>query len=151
MKPFPCKIGEVLKKLRSARDELRAEFPDLRFALDGNLIGDIGEAIAVSDFGLEKLNPGSKQHDCKTKSGKLVQVKTTQQITPGKAVGLGLTKRTFDHLLVIQLLDCGYEILYNGPGSYVDKARAHKESASLSVRQLSVLNDKAKLHRIRPL
>jgi hypothetical protein len=115
-------------------------FPELPFALDGNLIGDIGEAIAICHFGLKKLNSGTKLHDLKTKSGKLVQVKATQHTVPGKGVGLGLIKRSFDHLIVIQLLERGYEILYDGPGSYVDEARAHKKSASLSVGQLQKLN-----------
>jgi hypothetical protein len=115
-------------------------FPELRFALDGNLVGDIGEAIAISDFKLKKLKPGTTLHDFKTKKGKLVQVKTTQQTAPGKGVGLGLIKRSFDHLLVLQLLERGYEVLYNGPGKYVDKARAHKKSASQSVKQLKVLD-----------
>jgi hypothetical protein len=117
MKPFPGKMGDALKKLRSARNDLRAEFPGHPFALDGNLVGDIGEAIAIKEFGLKKLNSGSKNHDCKAQNGKHVQVKTTQQTVPGMGVGLGLEKRSFDHLIVIQLLDDGYEILYNGPGS----------------------------------
>lgn len=140
MKPFPKKIGEILKKLRSARDELRAAFPQMPFSLDGNLVGDIGEAIAISDLGLEKLKPSSKLHDCKAKDGTLVQVKTTQQTTPGKGVGLGLIKKSFNHLIVIQLFQNGYEILFDGPGTMIDKARAHKISPSLSVLQLKRLN-----------
>src|SRR5436853_97198 len=105
MKPFPRRIGNALKKLRSARDDLRTMFPELRFALDGNLVGDIGEAIAICDFGLAKLRPGTTLHDFATKKGKLIQVKTTQQTAQGKGVGLGLIKRSFDHLIVIQLLE----------------------------------------------
>jgi len=148
MKPFPRKIGQILKKLQSARDELRSEFPELRFALDGNLVGDIGEAIAICDFGLQKLKPGLKVHDFRAKNGSLVQVKTTQQTIPGRGVGLGLIKRSFDHLIVIQLLEEGYDILYDGPGSYLDRVRAHKKSASLSVRQLRELNQKARNRRL---
>ncbi len=141
MRKFPPKIGEILKKLRSARDELKKAFPELRFALDGNLVGDIGEAIAIRDLGFQKLKPGSKLHDCKAKNGTLVQVKTTQQTIPGKGVGLGLEKKTFKHLIVIQLLETGYEILFDGPGKIINKARARKSSASLSVKQLRELNE----------
>ncbi len=140
MNRFPRRIGIALQKLRAARDELRGMFRGLPFALDGNLVGDIGEAIAICDFGLEKLACNSKLHDFQTRYGKRVQVKTTQQIKPGKAVGLGLIKRSFDHLIVIQLLENGYEILYDGPGSLVDQARAHKKTASQSVLQLTKLN-----------
>ncbi|MGO8836616.1 MAG: DUF6998 domain-containing protein [Limisphaerales bacterium] len=144
MRRYPGKIGAILKKLRSARDELHVTYPDHPFTLDGNLIGDIGEAIAIIDFSLKKLDPGSKLHDCKTRNGKRVQVKTTQQTVPGKGVGLGLTKRSFKHLLVVQLLDDGYEILYDGPGRYVNKKRKGKKSPSLSVKQLGELDTKVK-------
>lgn len=144
MKPFPGKIGVILKKLRAARAELHVAYPDHPFTLDGNLIGDIGEAIAISDFALRKLKTGSKLHDCKTRDGKRVQVKTTQQTVPSKGVGLGLTKRSFKHLLVIQLLDDGYKILYDGPGRYVNKKRKGKKSPSLSVKQLGELDAKVK-------
>jgi len=140
MRPFPQTIRKALNTLRSARDELRRAFPQLRFALDGNLIGDIGEAIAICHFGLEKLKPCSTLHDFKARNGNLVQVKTTQQTIPGKGVGLGLIKKSFKHLIVIQLLENGYEILFDGPGKTVDKARAHKKTASLSVKQLCELN-----------
>lgn len=149
MRPFPKEIEPAIKKLRLARDELKRAFPELRFALDGNLVGDIGEAIAISDFGLTKLKPGSRLHDFQTSDGKLVQIKTTQQTKPGKGVGLGLIKKSFEHLIVIQLLENGYEILFDGYGKRVDAARAHKKSPSLSVKQLSELNDRPNEHIVK--
>lgn len=149
MRPFPEKIEQALKKLRCARDELKRAYPDLRFALDGNLVGDIGEAIAISDFGLIKLKPCSRLHDFKTRDGRKVQVKTTQQTIQGKGVGLGLIKRSFEHLIVIQVLENGYEILFDGYGKRVDAARAHKKSASLSVKQLRELNDMPNEHIVK--
>jgi len=134
-------LKPILHRLYAARDDLREMFPDLKFTLDGNLVGDIGEAIAIQDFGFTKLPPGTKGHDFKAKGGKLVQVKTTQKTKGG--VGLGLTKQTFEHLVVIQLTEAGeYRILYDGPGDHIDAARDHKTSASLSVGQLQKLNAK---------
>ncbi|MBE35063.1 MAG: hypothetical protein CMI16_05830 [Opitutaceae bacterium] len=88
-------------------------------------------------FGLKRLPEGEKAHDMNTPSGKLVQVKATQNAPEAKGVGLGLTKTSYDHLLVIEFDKNGvFEVLYNGPGSYIDEARAHKKSASLSRKQL---------------
>jgi uncharacterized protein DUF6998 len=141
MKPTPRDIGPIIKRLYGARDELRKAFPELPFPLDGKLVGDIGEAIAIADFGLEKLPEGTVRHDFKTAGGKLVQVKTTQQTEKNKPVGLGLTKESFDHLVVIQIFEDGtYSVLFDGPGTHVDDARSHRTSASLTVSQLKWLN-----------
>lgn len=145
MKKTPRNIGDTIKRLYAARNELRKAFSELPFTLDGRLIGDIGEAIAIADFGLEKLKEGTKLHDFKTSDGKLVQVKTTQQHEEGKGVGLGLKKESFDHLIVIQLSEEGtYTILFDGPGKYVDEARLRRSSPSLTVSQLRRLNREVK-------
>jgi hypothetical protein len=143
MKETPRDIGDSIRRLYIARNELRNAFPELAFTLDGKLIGDIGEAIAIADYGLIKLKEGSKLHDFKTADGRLVQVKTTQQHKAGTGVGLGLKKESFEHLIVIQLSEEGtYRILFDGPGRYVDEARRHRSSPSLTVSQLKKLNDK---------
>jgi hypothetical protein len=105
------------------------------------MVGDIGEAIAISQWGFKPLPSGSKTHDVITPAGMNVQIKTTQQVQNGKGVGLGLDKRSFDHLIVIQIHeDASYAVLYDGPGSYVDQKRTGRKSASLSVKQLRELN-----------
>lgn len=140
LKRSTLQLRPIIRRLYEARDELRRLHPDLKFALDGNLIGDIGEAIAQRDFGLEPLPPGTKWHDFQTRDGRHVQVKTTQK-TSGP-VGLGLTMQSFEHLIVIQLTEEGdYHVLYDGPGSLIDDARAHRKSPSLSVSQLRRLNE----------
>ena len=145
MKETPRKIGAAIKRLYAARNELRNAFPELPFTLDGKLVGDIGEAIAIGDFQFKKLPENTKRHDFVSPSGKYVQIKATQQTTPGKSVGLGNKKEKFDHLIVIQIHENGtYSVLFDGPGGYVVTARAHKKSASLSVLQLQMLN-----HQVR--
>ena len=140
MNKAPRNIGKTIRKLYAARNELQNVFPDLSFTLDGNLIGDIGEAIAIAEFGFKKLKCGNKTHDVETPNGTFVQIKTTQKTKGG--VGLGLTKQSFEHLIVLQLHEQGtYSVLYDGPGSYVEAATKHKKSAGLSVRQLSELDD----------
>lgn len=134
----PEPIPSVIQCLYAQQDILRKAFPNHSFALDGNLIGDIGEAIAQNLFGLEKLTGNSQRHDMKrSEDGLLVQVKTTQKAAASKPVGLGLVKQTFDCLLVLELeQDGSVDVLYNGPGSIIDEKRRHKKSASLSRLQL---------------
>ena len=139
MKPTPRNIGVVIRKLYAARNKLREAFPRLSFTLDGNLIGDIGESIAMGEYKLIPLKKGAKRHDFQTRGGKKVQVKATQQTK--KNVGLGQKKEHFQHLVVFQIFEDGrYSILFDGPGKYIDKAWAHKTSPSLSVLQLQRLN-----------
>lgn len=133
------RLRPILRRLYEARDELRAHFPDLKFTLDGNLIGDIGEAIAMQDFGLRKLPAGTRGHDFEAPDGRLVQVKTTQTVKGG--VGLGLTKQSFEHLLVLQLTAEGdYRVLFDGPGSLIDEACTHLTSPSISLNRLRELD-----------
>lgn len=135
------RLEPFIRDLYAARNALKAECRDFSFTLDGKLIGDIGEAIAMHDLGLERLPAGNALHDFKTSDGRLVQVKTTQAARESQSVGLGLQKQSFEHLLVLQLSEAGtYSVLYDGPGRYVDEARSHKKTASLSVGQLRKLN-----------
>ena len=139
MKRCTKEIRPILKRLYEARNDLRELFPGMKFTLDGNLIGDIGEAIALRDFGLVKLPVGTPAHDFKTPQGRLVQVKATQA-TKG-SVGLGLTMQSFQHLIVIQLTEEGdYHILYDGPGAPIDEARIGRQTPSLTVPRLKALN-----------
>ena len=149
----PKPIAAALKQLYKAQALLKSEFSEWSFPLDGKLVGDIGEVIAMKAFGLTRLPPGQKSHDFKTQSGKLVQVKATQKNKDSKPVGLGLQKQSFEHLLVIEFdRDGFYEVLYNGPGSNIDRAREHKSSASLSRRQLrelqSLVQEASKLQAV---
>lgn len=134
----PEPIPSVTQCLYAQQDILRTAFPSHPFALDGNLIGDIGESIAQKVFGLEKLPGNSQGHDFEClKMKKKVQVKTTQKVAGSKAVGLGRVKTTYEHLLVLELeRDGSFEVLYNGPGSFIDDKRQHKTGASLSRLQL---------------
>jgi hypothetical protein len=138
-------LEPIIKRLYQARNELHELFPELPFTLDGRLVGDIGEAIALQEFGLIQLPSGSELHDFVSRDGRKVQIKTTQGTLSGRSVGLGLTKQSFEHLIVIQISEEGtYRVLYDGPGSYIDDARQHKKTASLTIGQLQRLNEKVK-------
>lgn len=143
MKRSGKSLEPIIKRLYQARNELRALFPELAFTLDGKLIGDIGEAIALQDFGFTKLPEGTELHDFVTDDGRHIQIKTTQASAPNRGVGLGLTMQSFEHLIVIQITEEGtYNILYDGPGSYIEAARSHRTTPSLTVSQLQRLDSK---------
>jgi hypothetical protein len=113
MKPLPDNIGEPLKKLLAARDELHKSFSSLNFDLSANVVQHIGEAIAVAEFKLENTHDGFI-----APNGTNVQIRTTQKLS-GRVL---LILEPFQHLLVIQLSDSGtYSILYNGPACYINK------------------------------
>ena len=144
MKKSSKYISQIIEKLYDTRNELREKFPQFKFTLDGNLIGDIGEAIAIEKFNLMKLPVGTKTHDCKAEDGKLIQIKATQQKEKGGRVGLGRYEPKFDNLIVIQINENGmYEIIYNGLGKPItDKFKnlPLKQNYSISVKQLKELN-----------
>jgi hypothetical protein len=132
---------EAVLQLYAARNALREAFPGLPFPLDGKLVGDIGEAIARAHWHLHPLPAGTKTHDGTDGHERRIQIKTTQQSRPASPVGLGLDKRSFEHLIVIQLREnASFTVLFDGPGSRIDEERQHKKSASLSVRQLQQLD-----------
>ncbi|MFC2135316.1 DUF6998 domain-containing protein [Bacteroidota bacterium] len=145
MKIKTLNIGPVIKQLYDARNQLRKRFPEFSFTLYGKLVGDIGEAIAIHEFGFEKLKSGTKRHDCVTSDNKKVQIKTTQQSKSSATVGLGNKKQKFQYLIVLQISEDGkYNILYDGPGKYINKAWKYKKSPQLSISQLKCLNDQVK-------
>jgi hypothetical protein len=124
-------IRNAVKKLQEARKELRDHFPDWKFTLDGNLIGNIGEAYAAARFDVEKVGNNARDHDFVAVDGKRVQVKMTQ----GKTLGLGLKEPAFDYLIALLLGPEGdIEVLYNGPGQpiYTRPEKPHRKSISVS-------------------
>lgn len=139
------KLEPLVRDLYRARNALRDACPLFSFTLDGKIVGDLGEAVAFYDYGLERLPSGNALHDFKAADGRHVQVKTTQAIKGG--VGLGLYKQSFEHLIVFQVNEEGrFTIIYDGPGAYIDNARANRKSPSLSVAQLKRLNEKVAGH-----
>lgn len=91
------------------------------------------------------LPKGIKTHDVQDKNGKKIQIKTTQYSEKTKAVGLGLSKQDYEHLIVIQINRNGeYIVIYDGPGSYVSKKLESKSSVSLSTKQFKELDGMVK-------
>ncbi|UOK72263.1 hypothetical protein K9D25_05990 [Ancylobacter polymorphus] len=87
----------------------------MKFTLDGNLVGDLGEAIAVELFGLRLVAARSMAGiDGYAPDGRTVQVKATGT---GKGPAFRQTETKADHLL---FFDLDFEnarglVVFNGP------------------------------------
>ncbi|MDX0072479.1 DUF6998 domain-containing protein [Sinorhizobium meliloti] len=114
MKSF--NLPTVITDLVLARNRLRDHYRSaaLDFTLDGNLIGDIGEALAVELFGL-KLSPRNGTGiDGHAPDGRSVQVKATGT---GRGPAFRMVDTRADHplFLAFDLENLKGEVVYNGP------------------------------------
>lgn len=123
------KVESALMSLLQGRSALRKTYREhlektnkdgkisgMTFALDGRLVGDIGELIAAEVFCLELLGTRSTKVDAKTTGGhaRKVQIKATF-----KEDGLSI-KHGSDYFIGLQLNDKGkFRVVYNGPAKPV--------------------------------
>ncbi len=110
------RLPEEIAQLVVARDRLRKRFgrQDLRFTFDGNLVGDIGEAIAADLFGLDLSRRNSEGVDGVAPDGTTVQIKAT---STGRGPAFRYVATRADRLL---FLDFDFqtltgEVVFNGP------------------------------------
>ena len=113
-----------VRKLVAARNELKDHFTDvdLHFTFDGNLVGDLGEAVAAELFGLKLTGRSNEGIDAFTADGRRsVQVKASG--TAGGAA-FRLVETKADHLLFFHFNydECFGEVIYNGPEKPVRSA-----------------------------
>ncbi len=113
-------LPEAVRELVTAHKKLVLSYAEtnLRFTLDGRLVGDIAEATAADAFDLilcAKRTPGV---DAVTRSGRTVQVKSSA-IGEGPAFTPGDGRA--EHLIFLRLdLDhCLAHVEYNGPEARV--------------------------------
>jgi hypothetical protein len=157
------KVGEALKNLLLGQQRLREAYqshltsyapgrpaPRMTFALDGRLVGDIGELIAAEIFCLELLGTRSKKVDAITtvRPKRRVQIKATFQTS-----SLSI-KHGGAHFIGLQLSEDGrFRVVYNGRANTVvnylkaPKAAGHggrnnagKALEPISLEAWSVLN-----------
>jgi hypothetical protein len=111
------KLPEVIRNLWTAQQALAGHYADtgLKFTLDGRLVGDIAEAIALHCFDLLLPQKRTGGVDAITRTGKTVQVKATGKKKSGPAFTPG--KGCADYLLFFSI---DFEantasVVYNGP------------------------------------
>lgn len=121
-------LPPAIASLIAARNALRSHYQEilvasgstveLSFTLDGNLVGDIGEALSVELFGIRLVDAKSVVGiDGYTPDGRTVQVKATGR---GRGPAFRFTETRADHLLFFDLDfegACG-RVIFNGPERY---------------------------------
>ena len=115
-------LPPVITDLVLARNRLRDHYRSaaLEFTLDGNLIGDIGEAVAAELFGLTLSPRNGTGIDGHAPDGRSVQVKATGT---NRGPAFRMVDTRADHLLflVFDLENLKGEVVYNGPEEPVIK------------------------------
>lgn len=161
-------LPPVIADLIVARNKLRAHYREvlrkrggdvqLEFTLDGNLVGDLGEAIAVELFGIRLVEAKSIEgiDGCAPDGSTTVQVKATGT---GRGPAFRRTETRADHLL---FLDLDFEnakgtVVYNGPEHHAvallpDKFVGQRSLTRKQMRDADTLvKPEERLHRIKPL
>lgn len=109
-------LPPVIKELVSARNRLREHYRSaaLDFTLDGNLVGDIGEAIAAELFDLKLSARNGTGIDGHAVDGRSVQVKASGS---GRGPAFRMVDTRADHLLFFNLdfEGCKGVVTFNGP------------------------------------
>lgn len=118
--PQQFKLPTAVRELVAARNNLRRRYAALRlsFTIDGNLIGDLGEAIAAELFELQLIARNGTGIDGYGIDGRSVQVKATGS---GRGPAFRMVERRADHLLFLDLdLDKLVGLVaFNGPEALI--------------------------------
>jgi hypothetical protein len=105
-----------VRPLVEARNRLKTRYAsaDLHFTFDGNLVGDLGEAVAAELFGISLTGRSNEGVDGHAYDGRSVQVKASGT---GRGVAFRMVDTRADHLLVFHFDydECCGEVIYNGP------------------------------------
>ncbi|WP_247996821.1 DUF6998 domain-containing protein [Brucella tritici] len=122
-------LPHEVKALFEARNQLRDSMNtgiagtgsevQLKFTLDGNLVGDIGEALSVINFGIKLVDTASHPGiDGYAPDGRSVQVKATGT---GRGAAFRQTEIEADHLIVfdLDLQNAAATVIFNGPERYI--------------------------------
>lgn len=114
--PKTFSLPPAITELLAARNRLREHYKHvgLEFTLDGNLVGDIGEALAAELFGLRLESRSAAGIDGFAADGRSVQVKASG---PGRGPAFRMVETQADHLLFFSLdfEACSGVVTFNGP------------------------------------
>lgn len=123
----PISIAEAVKDLLTIVRRLRDSYSEhgRHFTLDGRLIGDIGEVLAVQHYAITLTTTQTAVHDAVTADGRKVQIKATMKDSLTFPWG-----DAPDYYIGLKILEDGtYEEIYNGPGAIIkNEALARRKS-----------------------
>lgn len=146
------KLLPAIIDLVAARNKLRAHYATsgLKFTFDGNLVGDLGEAIASELFGIRLVDTRSHPGiDGYAPDGKTtVQIKATGT---GRGPAFRQTETRADHLLFFDLNfeDATGTVVFNGPEEIATKSlpRKFKNQRMVSRSQIQAADTKVMDHQ----
>ena len=122
----PISIAEAVKDLLTIVRRLRDSYSEhgRHFTLDGRLIGDIGEALAVQHYAITLTTTQTAVHDAVTADGRKVQIKATMKDSLTFPWG-----DAPDYYIGLKILEDGTPLeVYNGPGAIIREALAGRKS-----------------------
>jgi hypothetical protein len=113
------KLPPEVRELIEVRDRLRVRYAAsrLNFTIDGNLVGDIGEAVASELFGVLLTATGGEGIDGYTLDKRSVQIKATGT-RRGPAFRPTEFKADVLLFLSVDFANATGEVIYNGPEKY---------------------------------
>ena len=130
-------VKHIVATIFSAQNALRDLAPQQRWAGMGNLLGDYGEFVALSNYNLKKGPAGADGYDATTNDGLKVQIKANHS---SSSIGF---RGEADLLLVLKIESSAeWKELYYGPFKPV------KDKASYSKRDNKYTIPVAKLQQI---
>ena len=102
-------VQSTFASIVRTRHTLKILAPEFKWTIGGNLVGDFGEYIAITEYCLLPAPKGSKNFDARTQDGKTVQIKANHE------AGMIGYRGEADLMLVIQIQDDGdWKELYYG-------------------------------------
>ncbi len=155
MKPVLIQLPAVVGELWRAQQNVRKAYAStgLRFTLDGRLVGDIAEAVALDVFDLKPCPKRTGGVDALTRTGATVQVKATGLPRQGPAFTEGIGRATHLLFLALDFERCEARVVYNGleapvrellPVTWKGTKRVHRD-------KLEVLAEQAKSQHQLPM
>ena len=139
--PVVLLLPQPVRDLWHAQQALAKHYVNtgLKFTLDGRLVGDIAEALALEHFGLRLPDKRTKGVDALTASGETVQVKASGLKDSGPAFTLGTGIARYLLFISIDFSSGRATVLYNGLEAPVRNKLLPSEWIGTKVVNLSAL------------
>lgn len=138
-------LDENIKQLFEIISDLKNNFPNKEFTLDGRLVGDIGEILVQENYDVQLYNKQEKTHDGYDSYKRKIQIKATFK----DKLSFPCNKKDVpDYFIGIKIHTNGsYEEIYNGKGAAIwelvkNRAKTKNSSFQISLPSLKKLNDK---------
>ncbi|WGS55074.1 hypothetical protein LFL96_36980 (plasmid) [Paraburkholderia sp. D15] len=119
--PLTFQLPAAVKALWDSQQALARHYAHtgLKFTLDGRLVGDIAEALALDHFDLVWPEKRTGGVDLLTKQEKTVQVKATGKLKTGPAFTPGRGRADYLLFFAIDFEKNTAAVIYNGPEARV--------------------------------